>query len=619
MGLPGVLRPLFNELQKINKEIYMKFHHLTEEDKEIDHLFVDFNGMFYSGYNSLAGISPYNKVLEGQFQNLGKRVIENMIMQETLRLFKKNVLDKFKIKKTLYIAVDGVAPAAKMNQQRQRRWASAYLNKKNTKFDTNAFSPGTKFMKDFDEAIQAWLNENGDEIAPTIYYDSYLTPGEGEHKIMDFLRKQKLEGKSILYGLDADLVMLSLLTPTTQLKLVREEQVVDVDKLKIAVEKAFPLLTEGGDARRDFVLITSMFGCDFFPRVPSLRNTEKVTKLLFAQFENHSTPISSRDGTFDVSAFLSFLSNAFPSSGVKETEEELLMEQKNEEVLFPDLMLEKSENLEEYRKWWYSNLLETTERVNRDAVHTVGGVVKEYLKGIVWMFKYYVKGMHSINQYWFYPYPFAPLLVDLVKAKGRLEYEDISVHKNPALHEPVNPIIQLLSILPPKSSSLILSTNFRKFMGSEALTSYYNQQFETHYIGVSAMWKGVLIIAPANPLMIEQYVQDLIDDRKSGFTSESLSSALKDFLPINPTKYEVGAETFKLREREEHMEKLLASTETQSSGGNQTRGRGRGRGNQTRGRGRAPLTETGKGQSVVMRRGRGRGREKAKEVDFDAL
>ena len=109
------------------------------------------------------------------------------------------------VKDIIYIAIDGPAPRTKMEQQRQRRLKSSQENKI---WDTNQITPGTSFMKKLNIFLK---NEIKRFQIKTILSNSN-EPGEGEHKIMDFLDTCfDKDTVSVVYGLDADLIMLSMI------------------------------------------------------------------------------------------------------------------------------------------------------------------------------------------------------------------------------------------------------------------------------------------------------------------------------------------------------------------------------------------------------------------------
>ncbi len=137
---------------------------------------------------------------------------------------------------TLYIGVDGVAPMAKIKQQRHRRFKSAITAEaegrivaeakglpyeKEPRWDTNAITPGTKFMITLANGLRAYARSDPARIIVSPADE----PGEGEQKIMEWVRKTK-PADIVVYGLDADLIVLALLTSVTygvNIDLYREE------------------------------------------------------------------------------------------------------------------------------------------------------------------------------------------------------------------------------------------------------------------------------------------------------------------------------------------------------------------------------------------------------------
>lgn len=163
-------------------------------------------------------------------------------------------------RKLLYMAIDGVAPRAKINQQRSRRFRSAKeaeekiliaeqlkgeWDKMGLKvedegdddthlpFDSNVITPGTPFMARLAVALRGYVNNRiannpGWRDIAVIFSDASV-PGEGEHKIAEYIRRERAELdynpnlRHVMYGLDADLIMLALATHEVNFTILREE------------------------------------------------------------------------------------------------------------------------------------------------------------------------------------------------------------------------------------------------------------------------------------------------------------------------------------------------------------------------------------------------------------
>ena len=79
-------------------------------------------------------------------------------------------------------------------------------------------------MEKLNEAIRQFITSFGDI---KYIFNSSNIPGEGEHKIMNFIKENKktldCDGNIIIYGLDADLIMLSMTCRMDNIYLLREE------------------------------------------------------------------------------------------------------------------------------------------------------------------------------------------------------------------------------------------------------------------------------------------------------------------------------------------------------------------------------------------------------------
>ena len=196
MGIPSYYKNIIQDYP----EIIIPCERFNES---IDHLFFDLN----------CAIHPCcaNKTNESEMYDC---IFEKI--QECISLTK--------VKKLIYLAIDGPAPRTKMEQQRQRRLRSSQEKKL---WDTNQITPGTPFMNE----LSIYLHKRCKEFnIPYIISDSN-EPGEGEHKIMHYMDKLPEDSTNIVYGLDADLIMLSMIRKNN-VYLLRERTEYNIENLE---------------------------------------------------------------------------------------------------------------------------------------------------------------------------------------------------------------------------------------------------------------------------------------------------------------------------------------------------------------------------------------------------
>jgi 5'-3' exonuclease len=218
----------------------------------IDNFYIDLNGVLYRCAKEDDSI--FKDILKGKGFDEIFRSIMNYI---------NYIVNHVKPNKRLFIAIDGVAPRAKMNNQRQRRYHSAKANKDLNDFlvnqlDTepglvsyknNSISPGTDFMMTLIEHLKFFVQRKIQEDENWRKIDIIVSggdvPGEGEHKIMDWLRGWKqgpdfdINESHCVYGNDSDLVFLCLALHLPKMVILREEQNYDHRHVNSATKREF--------------------------------------------------------------------------------------------------------------------------------------------------------------------------------------------------------------------------------------------------------------------------------------------------------------------------------------------------------------------------------------------
>ena len=134
MGIPSY----FSHIIRNYSNIIRSLKYFQNGSVNIEHLFMDCNSIVYDIVRSIEFTED-----KGVFEDL---VIESII--EKIKMY----IDYIQPTKSIFIAFDGVAPFAKMEQQRTRRHKTLFMNNidfdnkpdKVKTWDTSAITPGRR-------------------------------------------------------------------------------------------------------------------------------------------------------------------------------------------------------------------------------------------------------------------------------------------------------------------------------------------------------------------------------------------------------------------------------------------------------------------------------------------
>ncbi len=537
MGIPSY----FSHIVRMYPSIIQKY---TKDILKINNLYLDCNSIIYDVYNKL---EPHN-----YNSNINNTIINRVVskIEEYISVISPNG--------TVYIAFDGVAPVAKMEQQRSRRYKSWYQNemtksilKKTTPdpWNSAAITPGTTFMQQLNNEIRLHFmklnhaeHRNENQTFHSVIVSGSDEVGEGEHKIFEYIRSRcHSEETTAIYGLDADLIMLCLnhIPHCSNLHLFREtphfvqsinsslepneHYLLDIKELSYAIVKYMTNDANlSGDEYNlkvfDYVFLGFLLGNDFLPHFPALNiRTGGIDKILNVYKEViGSKSICLTDGNKiyweNVIKIIHKLALSEEEFIIKEHLSRNNKERHQMSANTPEEALKKFEvkpmynrNVEKYinpvKPYWqrryYSALFDINNDVNEEKVKEV---CINYLEGLEWNMKYYNKGCPDWR--WCYKYNYPPLLSDL------MHYIPIgdTTFMEEKTKNPVTELVQLCYVLPRKSLDL-LPDKFRMELLKKH-DDWYMNDCEFTWAYCKYFWESHVNMCEIDIVELEKFVRE---------------------------------------------------------------------------------------------------------------
>jgi 5'-3' exonuclease len=564
MGIPSY----FSYIIKNYSNIISNLSKLHKNGVVVDNLFMDCNSIIYDVFNSLPeeekGAASNNKI-----ENI---LIERVIakIEYYIRLLRPS--------NTVFIAFDGVAPFAKMEQQRTRRYKSTYMsqyidpllrnapstNEESGSWSTCSITPGTRFMNDLSNRVREHFIQPGLALSSrTILVSASDIPGEGEHKMFEYLRNHSDVSENLfVYGLDSDLIMLSIfhreLTKNiyvcreapefskSQLDIMSssptEMLFMDIGLLSNSILREMDCIVSDSHRIYDYIILCFFLGNDFLPHFPSLNIRKSGIQILI---ETYREKIGSSNELFFISKetgniqwrtlqiFIRELAKHEHSHILQEyfirdkmskykyaqnTYEEREKMLSNTPILYraDELYICPQEKMWEHRYYrvLFTHLKNSPLPGVDSNIHwykkesspsdDIKQICLNYMEGLEWVYKYYTKGCPDWKWKYYYNYP--PLLVDLIKYIPNLDTDFInSSHAN---NKPFHPQVQLTYVLPQNHYHLV-DSRARTFIETH-LSHLSLADLKFQWAFCRYFWESHVILPDISMTILEE-LQSIVD------------------------------------------------------------------------------------------------------------
>lgn len=512
MGIPSYFSFIVRNHAKIIKK-------LENSTIEVNNLYLDCNSIIYDAVRNI----DFAKIAESDVDAIVEAVCVKI--DEYIHLLKPN--------KNVYIAFDGVAPVAKLDQQRSRRYKSLYQNTilrsiyKSVTADpwnTTAITPGTIFMNKLNDKVYAKYNDANKYGLENLLVSGSDEPGEGEHKLFEYIRSFPEEHQgfnTIIYGLDADLIMLSInhLPISNQIYLFREtpefiksinvelepneSYIMDIPELArvitLNMNNDQELTTEQEKNRiYDYIFLCFFLGNDFMPHFPAVNiRTGGVDKMINA----YKATIGGTSDNLTDGKKIYWKNVRKLVQKLADSEEEFIKTEakgrdRREKMSLPDDTPEekykKFESIPTYQRElekyinpfksdWQSRYYKSLFNVDIDEVRRKQ-ICVNYLEGLEWTMKYYTSGCADWR--WSYNYNYPPLFCDLIQYVPFFDTEFIA--NKPA--NPVNELVQLCYVLPKQSLKFLPESLCNKLLKEHG--GWYNSDCDYVWAYCRYFWEA---------------------------------------------------------------------------------------------------------------------------------
>lgn len=532
MGIPSYYRQLIQDVP----ELVIKQHPADA----LSWLFMDYNGMIYHCLQR-----PEVPVYEATRHDEWETAFLEIVVSMTLWMIREVAPTE-----GVFLAMDGVVPMAKMRQQRLRRFTSVWLRKQEAqkdmaatgtaRWDTNAITPGTVFMTRLRQRLERMIREHG---TAQWHLSSSDEPGEGEHKILSAWRTGAYQGSVAVYGLDADLIVLSLLGMETagrsQVWLFREEPPQEqrappsprgdtsfphtpVEWFSVHALRAWLIRDVVPASHRTFLLsyllAMSFLGNDFLPRSIGLTLRQEghgilldALHLLLSQGTFLVCPTTlelQEDGLLRLLRTFASQEETHIARAIFQKQRQAQQQARygNGAVPLGDKDWPLTQNEEGFLLHGKDTLVSGWQELYRTTFfphQDRSRICSEYLYGIQWNWAYYTGRYEAVCFNWYYPFSLPPLWTWLCDSSCPTFPGTVQVRVTD-----IRPVEQLAAVLPLESWKLIPPCAERSL---PLLAPYwFPSSFSFHSVGKRFFWECEALIPIPSILEVKRRVATIV-------------------------------------------------------------------------------------------------------------